>query len=62
MPSPRPPWWMYIVAASFLAFFGFTIYADFVQPEAAGFAANDYSEGNLHVSRVAPHSALERAG
>ena len=52
---------MYIVAASFLGFFCFTIYAEIVRPELAGFDA-DYAEGHLHLNRVWPASALERAG
>jgi eukaryotic-like serine/threonine-protein kinase len=62
MPAPRAPWWMYVVAASFLAFFCFTTFADLVAPESAGNDADDYYEGNLHLSRIAVGSALARAG
>lgn len=62
MPSPRAPWWMDVVAASFLGFFGFNIYADFVAPEASGITAYDFSRSSLHLKAIAQGSALERVG
>jgi tRNA A-37 threonylcarbamoyl transferase component Bud32 len=62
MPAPRAPWWIYLVAASFLAFFCFTTFADVVAPEPAGNDVDDYAQGNLHLSRIAAGSALSRAG
>jgi len=53
---------MYVVAASFLSFFCFTIYADFLRPEAPGIAAADFAQGNLQLTRIERGSALERAG
>lgn len=53
---------MYVVAASFVGFFAFTIYTDSVEPESAGTEASDYALGNLHLQRVARASPLERAG
>jgi tRNA A-37 threonylcarbamoyl transferase component Bud32 len=53
---------MYVVAASFLAFVCFVIYADTASPEPPGVGADDYEQGNLHLTRIIPGSALMRAG
>ena len=33
MPGPRAPWWMYVIAASFLAFFALYSYYVFFGPD-----------------------------
>ena len=63
MSAPRAPWWMYVIAASFLAFFALLSYYDFFGPNVPvvdfGFPS-EHLKGRL---TGAPMSqALERAG
>ena len=61
MARARAPWWMYLVAASFFAFFCFTIYADLT---AVGWEGADFDDthGSLQITRLAKDSALMTAG
>lgn len=61
MPSPRPPWWMYLVAASFLAYFGLLFYVEFWGPEPNGMQV-EYRGGHILVHSVDPFSPAGRAG
>jgi tRNA A-37 threonylcarbamoyl transferase component Bud32 len=56
------PWWMYVVAASLLAFFAFTIYADVFAPEFSGILAADDAGRNVRLVTIERGSPLERAG
>jgi hypothetical protein len=54
------PWWLWVVAASFLLYFGIVLYLDFAGPVlgvVAGFA-----HGNVVVSRVLAQSSREAGG
>ncbi|MBZ5598807.1 MAG: protein kinase [Acidobacteriia bacterium] len=60
----RAPWWMYIVAASFLTFFGLQMYTAspfFAGPGPLGILW-DVSSPSLIVGTVEPGSVAERAG
>lgn len=61
MTRRRAPWWMYIVAASFLGYFALNIYTSWLGPGAAGIFP-DYSSGRMIVTRVIPNFPGERAG
>jgi eukaryotic-like serine/threonine-protein kinase len=61
MPRPRAPWWIFAVAASFLAFFIFATYCRFWEPEAEGFQA-EYHSGGMVLRQVMPNSPAARAG
>lgn len=61
MPGRRAPWWMYVVAASFLAYFALLVYSQFWGPQSAGMEG-DFSGGNMLLHWVPPNSVLERAG
>jgi hypothetical protein len=62
MTAARAPWWMYVVAASFVGFFVFTVYADAIAPESAGAGEIAFGAGDLHLIRVTPGGAFDRAG
>ena len=61
MPSPRAPWWVYLIAASFLGSFTLGIYNIIWGPEPLGLDS-DNRNGSLVVRRVAPEGAAARAG
>ncbi len=58
---PRPPWWMYLVAASFLAFLSLFAYVVFWGPQSMGITM-DYSEGAIRIATVRQDSPAMRAG
>jgi eukaryotic-like serine/threonine-protein kinase len=62
--SSRAPWWMYIIAASFLGLFALRIYAlspFYPGPGPLGFFP-DYRSSSVIVERVGPSSIAEQAG
>jgi tRNA A-37 threonylcarbamoyl transferase component Bud32 len=61
MPRPRPPLWLFVIAASFLAHFVFATYCRFSQPESEGFQAQ-YSGGHMVLREVIPNSPAAEAG
>ena len=61
MPVPRAPWWLYLVAVSFLGFFALEIYTDVWGPWWIGFRS-DYSNGSMLLREVSPDEAGARAG
>ncbi len=61
MPKPRAPWWMYVVAASFLAYFALLTYSDFWGPERVGMNIG-FGGAEVVVQAVSSDSPGERAG
>jgi eukaryotic-like serine/threonine-protein kinase len=61
MPRSRPPWWVVLGAASFLAYFALLVYCDIGRPEFEGLSLVSGTAG-LTVERVAPASPAARAG
>lgn len=64
MSSSRAPWWMYIIAASFLGLFVFRIYVlspFYPGPGPLGFSLDDRTSSVI-VDRIVPGSIAERAG
>src|SRR5688572_31281656 len=57
----RPPWWMIVIAASFILYFGSMFYADFWGLRSLGIRIN-YSDGGMRVGSVDPGTPAERAG
>jgi eukaryotic-like serine/threonine-protein kinase len=63
VPGPRAPWWMYVIAASFLAFFALLSYYDLFGPDVSGVSFGfpfEDRKGRLISAPMSP--ALERAG
>lgn len=61
MPRPRAPWWLFAIAASFLAFFVFATYCRFWEPESEGFQFG-VSSGPMVLLKVIPNSPADKAG
>ncbi len=61
MSAPRAPWWMYVMAASFLVYFGLIIYCGFLGPEDLG-VQPDFNRGLVILRAVLPNSPAARAG
>jgi tRNA A-37 threonylcarbamoyl transferase component Bud32 len=61
VPAQRAPWWLYLVAASFLGFFTLEIYTNIWGPVWIGFQS-DYSNGSMFLRKVSPEGAGARAG
>src|SRR5262245_46609191 len=57
----RAPWWMYVLAASFIAYFALLVYCDFWGPQPLG-VLTEFSGGSKIVRAVFPNSPAERAG
>src|SRR5262245_6367793 len=57
----RAPWWMYVLAASFIAYFALLVYCDFWAPQPLG-VLTEFSGGSKIVRAVFPNSPAERAG
>jgi eukaryotic-like serine/threonine-protein kinase len=57
----RAPWWVYLGAVSFLAYFCLLVYCDLLRPEQLGLKLGE-SAGRLVVTAVAPASPADRAG
>ena len=60
MSRPRAPWWMYILAASFLGSFALGLYALYRGPETPLRLFN-FDRGAMVVEEVLPDSAASRA-
>jgi len=64
VPGPRAPWWMYVVAASFLAFFALIFYYDLFGPDVPGLSFGPTFEnrkGQMVVLSPPMNPAFERA-
>ena len=64
MSGPRAPWWMFVVAASFLGFFGLDLYVTsplYHGPGPLGLSFDNRSSWVV-VARVEPGSIAERSG
>lgn len=61
MRPSRAPWWLYLIAASFLGYFTLQIYNDIWGPASVGFDA-DYSKGSMIISGVTSGEAAANAG
>jgi predicted metalloprotease with PDZ domain len=61
MSLQRAPWWMYAVAASFLAYFALVDYTLWSGPELVGMGV-DYGQRGAFLSDIGPGSPAERAG
>src|SRR5437867_370771 len=57
----RPPWWMFVLAAAFISYFGLLLHSDLTRPEAAGFVL-EIHESQMVVRAVAPASRAARDG
>jgi hypothetical protein len=58
---PRPPWWMFLLAASFLGYLVLLVYCDIWRPESPGFVKDSTADAMI-VRQVAPLSPADRAG
>ncbi len=61
MPSQRAPWWMYVVAASFLGYFALLTYSIFWEVQRLGVLA-EYPGGRMILREVGLDSPGARAG
>lgn len=61
MRASRAPWWLYLIAASFLGFFTLEIYTNIWGPVWIGFRS-DYSNGSMLLRKVSPEGAGAHAG
>jgi len=61
MPSSRAPWWLFVMAASFLAYFVFATYCRFWEPESEGFQLGA-GTGPVVLLGVVPNSPAAKAG
>ena len=59
--SRRAPWWMYVIAASFLAYFVLLVYSDFLGPQMTGMLT-EFNDGRKIVRAVLPDSPAAIAG
>ena len=58
--NQRPPWWLYVIACSFFAYFGVSVFSTFWGPESIGLiAAQD--EGRVLVRSVRVNSPADHA-
>src|SRR5947207_15541329 len=57
----RPPWWMFVLAAAFIGYFGLLLYSDLTRPEPAGFIFGIH-DSQMFVRAVAPDSSAARDG
>ncbi len=65
MTGPRAPWWMYVIAASFLAFFALISYYEFFGPDVSGVFFEfpvENPKGRMVIVGAPMSPALERAG
>jgi len=61
MRPSRAPWWLYVIAASFIGFFALQIFNYIWGPESLGFDS-DYSTGSMIVQKVSPKGAAVHGG
>jgi hypothetical protein len=62
MPSPSPPWWMYIVAASYLGFALLIPYTIFMGPELPRGLEAQFDAKGMLVKSILPDSFWQQAG
>ncbi len=63
MSRPRAPWWMYLVAASYLIFLVFIyLYVGFTGPSMQTGIAADFAGGTMTVKSVVPNSYPQQGG
>ncbi len=62
MPSPRAPWWMYLVAASFLGLFAFVPYLVTHGPADPEHFDARFTGGATEIRAVEPGTQVDRAG
>ena len=62
MQGSRAPWWLYLIAASFLGYFALEIYTLVRIPEPVGFDADYSSDGSMILRDIYPLGAAARAG
>src|SRR5918992_4541677 len=60
-PVRRAPWWMYVMAVSFLSYFLLLVYSDFLGPQMTGMLT-EFNEGRKTVRAVSPDSPAALAG
>jgi tRNA A-37 threonylcarbamoyl transferase component Bud32 len=61
MPTRATPWWLFFLAASFLAYFGALMHLEARRIESIGFRVV-FASGAMHVQEVVPDSAAGQAG
>jgi serine/threonine-protein kinase len=61
MPRPRPPWWLYLAAASFVGYFAFVAFSNNFPPEGFGATLAPRQDG-VFVVAVAPGSPAHTTG
>ncbi|MGE5327278.1 MAG: protein kinase domain-containing protein [Deltaproteobacteria bacterium] len=62
MPHQRAPWWMYVVAVSYLSFLIFVLYSLATGPDMHTGLAADFGGGAMTVKSVVPHGYADQAG
>ena len=62
MPPSRPPWWMYLVAASYFAYLIFLPYTVFTGPDLPPGLEFGFTGGGIQVKAVVPGSFWQTAG
>lgn len=55
------PWWLFVLAAAFIAYFGLLLHLESRRAEPIGFQV-EFAQGGMSVRRVAPGSAAAAAG
>src|SRR5512136_2940466 len=61
MAQARPPWWIVVLAATFLGYHALLFYCDARLPEADGILFR-FDRGRMLVADVKPATAAERSG
>jgi len=62
MPPSRPPWWMYLVAASYFAYLIFLPYTVFTGPDLPPGLEFEFTGAGIRVKSALPDSFWQRAG
>jgi len=62
MSRQRPAWWMYVIAASYLAIVAFIAYLVIWGPSDIGGYKHTFGQGAMRIQSVTPESALATAG
>ncbi len=60
MPSPRAPWWMYLIAASLVVAYCLNVWNEVMGPQSGGFATT--RPVNLQVREIVPGGPFAKAG
>src|SRR4051794_34884960 len=61
MPRRARPWWMFLLAATFIGYFAFLVYCDVRRPEPYGYAAS-FHHDRMVLSTVAAKTPAATAG